>query len=93
MDAKNLQKDLDTLVSWTEKWQLFFNFSKCEHLHIGNDSPSYSYTLAGTEIPLVENTSDLGVIFDSTLKFHLQTANVISKANQRLAIIRRCFTF
>ena len=62
-------------------------------MHLGRDIPDYRYTLAGSEVPLVDEVRDLGILFDSTLKFHLQTAYVINKANQRLAIIKRVFSF
>ena len=28
-DKQNLQDDIDTLVKWSEKWQMLFNFGKC----------------------------------------------------------------
>ena len=34
-DKQNLQYDIDKLVRWSEKWQMFFNFGKCKCLHIG----------------------------------------------------------
>ena len=33
-DKQHLQNDLDKLVKWSEKWQLF-NFGKCKCLHTG----------------------------------------------------------
>ena len=31
-DKQNLQDDMDTLVKWSEKWQMLFNFGKCKCL-------------------------------------------------------------
>ena len=28
-DKKKLQDDIDKLVRWSEKWQIIFNFGKC----------------------------------------------------------------
>ena len=33
-DKQHLQNDLDRLVKWSEKWQMF-NFGKCKCLHTG----------------------------------------------------------
>ena len=33
-DQRNsLQKDLDSVMNWSDRWQLRFNTSKCKHLH------------------------------------------------------------
>ena len=34
-DKQNLQDAMDTLVKWSEKWQILFNFAKCKCLHTG----------------------------------------------------------
>jgi hypothetical protein len=34
-----LQDDLDRLQGWSEKWNLYFNASKCNVLHIGRKKP------------------------------------------------------
>ena len=34
-DRQHLQNDLDRLVKWSEKWQMF-NFGKCKCLHTGH---------------------------------------------------------
>jgi len=30
MDSSKLQKDLDTIMDWADKWQMNFNVSKCK---------------------------------------------------------------
>ena len=35
MDSRNLQKDLDTIIDWADKWQMDFNISKCKVMHAG----------------------------------------------------------
>ena len=32
-DKQSLQDDLDKLVTWSEKWQMLFNFGKCKCIH------------------------------------------------------------
>ena len=34
-DFNQLQEDIDSLVTWANKWQLRFNVSKCHLLHLG----------------------------------------------------------
>ena len=34
-DKQKLQDFIDTLVRWSEKWQMLFNFGKCKCLHTG----------------------------------------------------------
>ena len=34
-DIKKLQDDINKLVKWFGKWQMLFNFGKCECLHTG----------------------------------------------------------
>ena len=33
--AENLQRNLDMLGEWAEKWQMSFNVSKCYHMSTG----------------------------------------------------------
>ena len=62
----------------------------------GNDSNKsrnvcYSYTIGGVQLPVKTETSDLGVIFDSKLRFDKHIASIVNKAHARAALIRRCF--
>ena len=47
-DSKLLQKYLDTLADWSDKWLLKFSVSKCKLMHIGT-SPSNEYTLCNSD--------------------------------------------
>ena len=42
-------------------------------------------------LEVVHEEKDLGIIIDDTLRFHQQTACVVKKANQVLAVIKRSF--
>ena len=42
-DCASLQKDLDTLVNWSEEWQMLFNVGKCKVMHFGRNNPSSDY--------------------------------------------------
>ncbi len=34
----NIQTNLNRIVNWADTWQMAFNSSKCEVLHIGNSN-------------------------------------------------------
>ena len=84
---------VDSLIQWSELWQLRFNPDKCTILHLGKVNPHYTYQMGSHLLEASDYQKDLGVIVDSNLNFHRHCASVISKANQRLSVIRRSFTF
>ena len=42
-DRNNLQQSIDRMYDWSQTWQLHFNQSKCQILHIGSNNPKYEY--------------------------------------------------
>ena len=92
-----IQEDLHSLQAWSEKWQLFFNNDKCVCLHFGKKNPQADYTLkSNNDVSIIKKSSeerDLGVTFDTNLKFDSHINNVINKANQALGIIKRNFKY
>ena len=88
-EGTDIQKDIDNLHSWSETWQLPFNEKKCKCLHIGNNNPEKKYTMNGHILEDVTSQKDLGIVVDSELKFHKQTAAAVKKANQVLGIIKK----
>ena len=89
--AGDLQADINALAKWSETWMFPFNASKCKVVHLGNHNPGNAYTLNGTALEEDSEERDLGIIVDSQLRFHQQTAAAISKASQMLAIVKRSF--
>ena len=47
-DKQKLQYVIDTLVRWSEKWQMLFNFGKCKCLYTGSGNTGMNYELGGT---------------------------------------------
>ena len=90
-DTLILQQDISRLNDWATKWQMQFNESKCITLHIGAANPGSHYKMNSVTLESSHSERDLGIIIDSKLKFHQQTAAAVSKANQILGIIRRSF--
>ena len=94
-DKDVLQNDLDNLMKWSRIWQLPFNESKCRVLHLGKNNLNHKYKLINNknEVELIEVTEekDLGLKFDYQLNFKQHTSECVSKANQRIGLIRRNF--
>lgn len=89
-----LQKDLDSLVEWSEKWQLRFNADKCKVMHIGGSRNMKAvYRMANSELHETEEEKDLGVWIDNTGKPSCHVSHAVRKANQLLGLIRRSFTY
>jgi len=47
-DREILQKDLDNIAKWADKWKMEFNVGKCKIMHLGRSNPGYSYSMGGT---------------------------------------------
>ena len=47
-DKQHLQNDLNKLVKWSEKWQMLFNFGKCNCLHTGQGNLDINYNMEDT---------------------------------------------
>ena len=91
-DVQALQRDLDALVEWSERWQLPFNINKCKTLHLGGRNDGHKYIMGDVQLIETEVEKDLGVHMDCQLKFRQQAAEAISKASRILAVIRRSFS-
>ena len=92
-----IQTDLNALISWSNKWQLYFNSQKCKCLHHGKSNPKHEYYLEnenGREVlPKGEEELDLGVYFTVNLKFDKQVNEAVRKANMVLGLIKRNFCY
>ena len=92
-DKQNVQVDIDKLVRWSEKWQMLFNFGKCECLHIGPGNTGMNYEMGGTILSKTVKEKDLGVTMNANMKESEQPRIAASKGNQVLGMIRRNITY
>ena len=79
-----IQSDIDRLSSTAASWGLHMNVKKCQVLRFSRSFPNLvppAYTLDGTPIPSVDSASDLGVLVDTSLKFHNHIRSLAHKAN------------
>ena len=92
-----IQKDLDSLQAWSDTWNLKFNVSKCNVMHYGKTNPNQNYFMGANNQKIEINESkeekDLGVNFDPQLSFDAHINKIINKANQRIGLIKRTFTY
>ena len=99
-DHEVLQRDLETLKTWSDRWLLKFHPSKCYCINIGKKNDDvitfkYSMTEDGNKFDMtrVNEMKDIGVIVDSELKFDRHINSKIETANKVLGIIRRSFLY
>ena len=90
-DAITLQRDLDMLGQWEQKWQMDFNPSKCHVLHVTRShSPSNdTYILRGHTLDAVEEATYLGVLLTSKINWTPHINNITAKASRTLGFVRR----
>ena len=79
----SVQHDINLLCRTAASWGLYMNVKKCAVLCFSR-SPAHleppAYTLNYIPIPVVESSSDLGVLIDTKLKFHAHIRSVSHKA-------------
>ena len=92
-DKQQLQDDIDTLIEWSEKWQMLFNFDKCKCLHAGHGHTGVNYEIEGTILCKTVKEKDLGVTINANMKVSEQCRIAASKDNQILGMIRRNITY
>jgi ribonucleases P/MRP protein subunit RPP40 len=88
-DIQHLELDLHTLVEWSEKWQMKFNWDKCSVIHMGNRNENYEYTIGGNTIKNSPEENDLGIIVCESGKWSEQCKKAVKKANAVLGMIKR----
>jgi hypothetical protein len=92
-DRDKLQKALDCLCSWADKWGMTFNVSKCKILHIGRNNPEYDYYMHGVKMGTTEIERDVGVMVSKTLKPMDQCEAAAGRAMSVLGQLRRNFHY
>ena len=86
-DTERFQGEINRLELWSRTWQMQFNTSKCKVMHLGRrGNPGHVYMMGDTPL---ENTHDIGVMVDESLKPSLHCAKAAAKANAVLGQISR----
>ena len=97
-DANLVQGDLHNVDNWSDKWQIKFNYLKCNHMPLGKDQPVVTYYMNNngepTEIKKTTEQKDLGVLIDKKLKCVPQIQAIVKKTNRNLGIsFKRSFSY
>ena len=87
-DQQDLQKDLDLLANWEEKWLMSFHPDKCEVLHFGKRWQT-TYHLRDHPLKATDDAKYLGVTISSDLSWKKHTNNITTKASKTLGFLRR----
>ena len=88
-----IQRDLDNLRSWSDKWLLNYNGDKCKVMHIGQNNVKYNCKLHGRTLIKVAEEKDLDVIITNGLECAAQCLFASRKANTVLGFIARNFYY
>lgn len=67
-----MQRDLDKLEAWAEKWQMRFNTNNCKVMHMGRENPCHQYFINSKALGKAEMIRDLRILVDSKLNWSSQ---------------------
>ena len=95
-DQIKLQKDLLRLCKWSKLWLLEFSVQKCKVVQYGNVQKHFEYKLIDKDgnLETLQNDTtekDLGIWFQSNLKFDDHIIYVVNRSNKLLGLIKRTF--
>ena len=91
VDRAELQKDLEMLNEWTEKWQLRFNVEKCKIMYLGGPrNMRKEYRLENMSMTALQETvveKEFGVWMTNDLKPHHHVDHAVSRGCIAILII------
>ena len=90
-DSSALQTDLDILSAWETRWDMEYNPSKCQVVHVTGSRKTVKtdYVLHGQVLESVPCARYLGVDISSGLTWNSHIDRVTANANRTLGFIRR----
>lgn len=92
-DARQLQRDIDTIINWCDQNKLQLNVSKCFMISFTRRSTTtyeyFNYNIGGSPIQRVNTIRDLGVLFDSKLSFTNHFENITKRAYRFMGFMTR----
>ena len=93
--ADCLQSCLTAISEWSDHWQLKLSPSKCTVLHVSlpktRTASNVAYRISGHTLPTVDSVTDLGIKYNSKLRFWPHVDSIVSKAALRSKLILKCF--
>lgn len=90
-DTAELQMDLNAIYSWCNENDIKLNIKKCKFMEFSNKRTMFdvSYHIDHQVLEKVDEIRDLGVIFDTTLKFDRHINCIVNKAYRMLGFVSR----
>jgi len=86
-----LQHAIDSLLRWTEEWQLTVSVDKCCVLYIGHLVLLPELKIQNKVLPNVNSVYDLGINVTNYLSPSDHLCDIAAKAHKRASLIHRCF--
>ena len=90
-DQEVLQKDINNLGIWAEKWGMRFNATKCQILQIKPKYKSFLYKMGGIPLEVVSDCQYLGVNISHDLSWKNHINKTAKKASSTVGFLRRNF--
>ena len=90
-EGQVLQTDLACLEQWEKMWDMQFNHSKCQILHITRKFKHLNtkYILHNVELESATAAKYLGVTIADDLSWSQHIDNTTKKANQTICVLKR----
>ena len=88
-DKQVLQSDLESLQHWERTWDMEFNPSKCQVIHITRSKVKSRYYMHNQELESVDAAKYLGVTISKDLSWNTHINNITSTANKTLDFVKR----
>lgn len=90
-DSQSLQEDLNKMQIWEREWDMEFNPSKCQVLHITKNKKviNNKYFLHGQALTSVPSSKYLGLDLSTDLNYNTHISRITSNANKTLGFIKR----
>ena len=92
-DSSKLQLALNRMAEWADKWCMAFNVDKCKIMHVGKNNPGFLYFMNGTQLQVVEEEKDIGVLIHKSLKPSKHVEKIANMAGAVLAQLVKNFHF
>ena len=91
-DYTILQQKLDTLVAWSEKWQLTISHKKCAAMQISlrAQQNEVNLHLGNNTIKAVTEVKDLGITINNDLRYATYINQITANAHRRACLIHKC---
>ena len=97
-DQQTLQEDLFRLCDWSDDWLLKFSIPKCKCVQFGYVRHTFNYAMRDSnsnttmDLPIVDEERDLGIVFQSNLKFNKHVVNIVNRTKRLTGLVKRSFS-